>query len=197
MLPDLPQPGFVELGAADGLLVDLRYASANNFVRRNVYGAFDRLLLHPIAADKLRAAVALLAESRPALRLLVFDGLRPNRVQRVFWSLVQGTPLQRYVGDPAVGSVHGYGLAVDVSLATSDGAELDMGTPFDDFTPLAEPQLEAQHREAGALSAAQLANRQLLRGVMSAAGFLPIPVEWWHFDALPSAEVRARYPLIE
>lgn len=90
--PFVPPAGFVELGPADGLLLDLRYASANNIMGRNLYGAFDRLLLHAIAADKLRRAVRLLSGRRPDLRLTVFDGLRPNRIQRVFWDAVRGTP---------------------------------------------------------------------------------------------------------
>ena len=198
-----PHPAFglpdeiVALDESDGLVVDLRYASANNFLGRDIYGDFDRLLLHAIAAAKLRDAVALLARSRPDLRLLVFDGLRPNRVQRVFWALVRGTDRQKYVGDPAVGSVHGFGLAVDLSLVGPDGAELDLGTPFDDFTPLAEPQREQDFLAAGVLTAAQVGNRAVLRAVMVEAGFIPLPTEWWHFDALPAEAVRRTFRLVE
>ncbi len=188
--------GFVELGAADRLVLDLRYASSNNFTGRNLYGSFDRLMLHAVAAGKLRRAAALLGAERPDLRLKVWDGFRPNRVQRVFWAAVAGTGLDRFVADPAVGSVHSFGLAVDLTLATSAGSDLDMGTGFDDFTPLAEPRLEAEHAASGALTAAQLGNRRLLRGIMERAGFTGIPVEWWHFDALPAEAVRAAYPLV-
>lgn len=198
-----PRPAFdlpddiVALDAGDGLVVDLRYASTNNFLGRNLYRNFDRLLLHAIAAAKLRQAVTLLARRRPDLKLLVFDGLRPNRVQRMFWEVVRGTDRQQYVGDPAVGSVHGFGLAVDLSLVDSDGVELDMGTPFDDFTPLAEPRREQEFLAAGTLNAAQVANRIVLRAVMAEAGFIPLPVEWWHFDALPADQVRRTFRLVE
>lgn len=193
---DLPDD-CVALDDTDGLVVDLRYASTNNFLGRNIYGSFDRLLLHAIAAAKLRDAVARLASRRPNLKLLVFDGLRPNRVQQVFWEHVRGTDQQKYVGDPAIGSVHGFGLAVDLSLVGSDGVELDMGTPFDDFTLLAEPQLEQDFLAAGALNAAQVANRAVLRAVMVDAGFIPLPFEWWHFDALPADAVRRDFRLVE
>ena len=193
---DLPDD-IVALDDTDGLVVDLRYASTNNFLGRDIYGSFDRLLLHGIAASKLRHAVALLARSWPDLKLLVFDGLRPNRVQRLFWELVRGTDQERYVGDPAVGSVHGFGLAVDLSLVGSDGVELDMGTAFDDFTPLAEPQREQGFLAAGALSEAQVGNRAVLRTVMVEAGFIPLPIEWWHFDALPADAVRRTFRLVE
>ena len=195
--PFVPPPGFVELGPADGLLIDLRYASANNIIGRNLYGSFDRLFLHPIAAAKLRAAACLLAERRPDLRLLVFDGLRPNRIQRLFWERVRGTPQQPYVADPAIGSLHGFGLAVDLSLADAGGRELDMGTAFDDFTPLAEPRREQALLAEGSLTQAQVADRRLLRAVMESAGFLHLPIEWWHFDALPGDAVRAGYLLVD
>jgi D-alanyl-D-alanine dipeptidase len=190
-------PGFVETTERDGIALDIRYASANNFTGRDIYGAFDRLWLHAIAAAKLAGACAALRQTRPDLRLLVFDGLRPNRVQRVFWEMVKGTEQQRFVGDPAVGSVHGFGLAVDLSLCDRDGVELDMGTPFDDFSPLAEPRLEQTHLAAGMLTPQQLENRLLLRRTMRNAGFIPLPIEWWHFDALPSDEVRRRFKLVE
>ena len=189
--------GFVELGDADGLLVDLRYASTDNFTGRNLYGSFNRLLLHALAAGKLRRAAVLLGAERPDLRLKVGDGFRPNRVQRVFWAAVAGTGLERFVADPARGSVHGFGLAVDLTLASAAGRDLDMGTGFDDFTSLAEPRLESEYAASGALSRAQVGNRRLLQSIMERAGFAGIPVEWWHFDALPADEVRAAFPLIE
>jgi D-alanyl-D-alanine dipeptidase len=195
--PFEPPAGFVDMSEAEGIVLDLRYATTNNFLGRNIYGGFDRLLLHAIAAAKLEAAAADLMDRRPDLRLLVFDGLRPNRVQRIFWEIVRGTDQQRYVGDPAIGSVHGFGFAVDLSLVGQDGDELDMGTPFDDFTPLAEPCREAEFLASGALTREQVDNRRLLRGVMERAGFIALPIEWWHFDALPAAEVRARYGLVE
>lgn len=72
-----------------------------------------------------------------------------------------------------------------------------MGTPFDDFTPLAEPRLEQAFLAAGRLTAAQIANRLVLRTVMEDAGFLHLPIEWWHFDALPAEQVRQSYALVE
>jgi D-alanyl-D-alanine dipeptidase len=71
-----------------------------------------------------------------------------------------------------------------------------MGTPFDGFTALVEPRLEAEFLASGALSASQIDNRLLLRKVMTQAGFHVLPIEWWHFDALPSDQVRGRFSLI-
>ena len=189
--------GFVEITPAWGVALDLRYASENNILGCRIEGAPTRLFLHPTTADKLHRAIKLLGTERPDRQLVVFDGLRPNRVQRVLWEAVNGTAQEPYVADPAIGSIHSYGLAVDLSLLDAAGQEVDMGTPFDDFSPLAEPQLEDAHFAAGRLSRAQIDNRRLLRRVMVTAGFQVLPNEWWHFDALPPEEVRARFVRVE
>jgi D-alanyl-D-alanine dipeptidase len=98
-------------------------------------------------------------------------------VQRIFWARVVGTPQQPYVADPEKGSVHNFGFALDVTLRNDTGAEVDMGTGFDDFTPLAEPQREAELAKAGKLTETQLENRRLLRRVMTGAGFTQRPNE--------------------
>jgi D-alanyl-D-alanine dipeptidase len=84
-----------------------------------------------------------------------------------------------------------------VTLRDETGAEVDMGTPFDDFTPLAEPQREAELAKAGKLTERQLENRRLLRRVMTGAGFSQRPNEWWHYDALPLDEIRRSHPILE
>lgn len=193
----LAAAGFVRVEARRGLVIDLRYATPDNVLGRAVYGSFDRLYLHPVAAAKLDGSVARLESTHPGLSFRVFDGLRPNRIQRQMWAAVAGTPQQAYVGDPAIGSIHGFGLAVDLTLTEATGRDLDMGTSFDDFTPKSEPQREAEFLAAGALTEVQVAHRRLLRTVMTDAGFLPIALEWWHFDALPPAEVRAKFALVE
>lgn len=190
-------PDFVALGPADGVAVDLRYATANNFVGRNMYGEFRTAYLHRVAAAKLLAAAAGLKRLKPDYRLVIFDALRPRSVQQILWDHVKGTDGQNYVANPAGGSVHNYGFAVDLSILDGAGRELDMGTPFDDFTELAKPRLEARFLAEGRLTAAQVANRHLLRGVMEEAGFTQLPIEWWHFDAMRKAEIKARYRIVE
>lgn len=193
----LAAAGYVRVEARRGLVIDIRYATPDNFLGHAVYGSFDRLYLHPIAAAKLDGAMAHLEKARPDLSFRVFDGLRPNRIQRQMWATVAGTPQQAYVGDPAIGSIHGFGLAIDLTLTDAAGRDLDMGTPFDDFTTKSEPQREVELLAAGTLTEAQVAHRRLLRTVMTDAEFLPIALEWWHFDALPPAEVRANFVLVE
>lgn len=101
----------------------------------------------------------------------VFDGLRPREVQQRLWDRVKGTEKQSYVADPQKGSVHNYGFAVDLSLQDEQGKEVDMGTPFDSFEPLAQPKLEERFLREGKLSPTHVDHRRLLRDVMESAGF--------------------------
>jgi zinc D-Ala-D-Ala dipeptidase len=190
-------PDFADLTGLPNVKADLRYGSSRNLLGLDVYGGFQRVLLHRKAAEKLRAASGLLSRLHPHLSFLTFDALRPQSAQRQFWELVRGTPQQPYFADPAKGSIHSFGFAIDLGLADENGRELPMGTGFDDLSPLAEPRREEEFFRSGELSAESLENRRLLRSVMQQAGFHPIPHEWWHFDALPPADVRARYRLVE
>jgi len=176
-----------------GVAVDIRYATTNNFMGENLYGDDDRCRLHARAAEKLRKAAAHLGEARPGWKLLLFDCLRPLSVQRRLWARVKDTPQRDYVADPAVGSVHNYGFAVDLSLLDAAGREVDMGTAYDAFTPLSEPRLEKTFAREGKLSPRQLENRRLLRRVMGRAGFHQLPNEWWHYDALPKKRVLREF----
>jgi D-alanyl-D-alanine dipeptidase len=188
---------FVSLRGMPGVTLDLRYASTNNLLGADLYGGFDGARLHRIAAAKLEKAAQLLQARHPGWTIVVFDALRPRSVQRRFWEKVRGTPMEYYFANPAGGSVHNFGLAVDASLRDEAGREVDMGTGFDALEPLAQPALEARFHKEGKLSDAQLANRKLLRSVMRGAGFHTIRKEWWHFDALPHAEVRAKFRIVE
>ena len=184
------------LAAIAGLQVDLRYAGARNLLGRDLYSPHDCAWLRREAADALQQAVQWLARERPELRLCVLDAARPQRVQELFWAHVQGTPMEPYFAPPERGSIHSFGMAVDITLADAQGQELDMGTPFDDTTERSHPALEHRHAAAGLLSQAQLANRRLLRSALLQAGWQAISTEWWHFDFGDRDEVRRRLPRI-
>lgn len=190
-------PDFIEINDSDAIALDLRYATTNNFTGKNLYGVFSRAFLHKIAADKLARAAAKLKAIQPKYKLIVFDALRPRSVQYLLWDKVKGTKQQRYVANPQSGSIHNFGFALDLSILDETGKELDMGTPFDDFTTLAQPAQEEQFLESGRLTQQQLQNRRLLRKVMEDAGFIQLPLEWWHFDALPKIEVKKNYSIVE
>jgi len=186
-------PDFRHLSSIAGIRVDLRYATPNNFVGRDLYSPYDCAWLHVEAAAALERVVAWLASRRPDLTPLVLDALRPQRVQQQLWDALEGTELRLYLANPVRGSIHSYGMALDLTLVDADGVELDMGTGFDDMTELSHPALEEGFVLAGQLSEQQLANRRLLREAMLQAGFLGINTEWWHFDCGDRELVRATY----
>jgi zinc D-Ala-D-Ala dipeptidase len=188
---------FQEIHPSAQLLVDLRYGGTNNFVGKNMYGDYGTVFLHETAAVKLHKAEALLAQENKSWKLLILDALRPRAVQRVLWDRVKGTPQEIYVVDPEKGSNHNFGFAVDLTLADEHGRELDMGTLFDSFEERAQPRHEERLLSSGALKEDQVARRRVLRRVMESAGFIQLPHEWWHYDALPREEVRARFSIVE
>jgi D-alanyl-D-alanine dipeptidase len=175
-------PDFRHLSTIAGIAVDLRYASPDNFVGRDLYSPFDCAWLHVDAAAALERVVAWLAAQRPGHTALVLDALRPQRVQQQLWDALEGTGLQMYLANPERGSIHSYGMALDITILDEHGRELDMGTGFDDMTELSHPALEEVFLHSGALLDAQVANRRLLREAMFQAGFVGINTEWWHFD---------------
>lgn len=186
-------PEFRHLTSIDGIAIDLRYATPNNFVGRDLYSPFDCAWLHRDAAAALEKVVAWLKQRRPGYTALVLDALRPQRVQQQLWDALEGTGLQMYLANPARGSIHSYGMALDITLLDEQGHELDMGTGFDDMTNLSHPALEEGFLITGELTDEQVANRRLLREGMLEAGFFGINTEWWHFDCGDRELVRATY----
>ena len=152
------------------IVLEMRYAGRDNFTHQALYDRAE-CWLNAVAAARLDAVEQDL--ERQGLRLKVWDCYRPLSVQRKFWALV---PDERYVADPSKGSRHNRGAAVDLTLVRTDGTELAMPTPHDDFSIRA-------HRDFMDLPPALLANRGLLERVMLKHGFVPFPTEWWHFDS--------------
>lgn len=186
--PSVDPQTFVDIrDLAPDILLDLRYATPNNFAKRVVYPKARCLLRAPVAAALARVQGRL----RPqGLQLLIWDCYRPFAVQEAFWELV---PNPKYVakpvrkrGKPWRGSKHNRGAAIDLSLADREGNPLEMPTDHDDFS-------ERAHRDATGTSKAAAANARLLDKAMRAAGFAGIDTEWWHFDF----EGWQDYPLSE
>jgi zinc D-Ala-D-Ala dipeptidase len=173
---------FRHLSTIAGIAVDLRYATPDNFVGRDLYSPFDCAWLHRDAAAALEQVVAWLKVQRPGCTALVLDALRPQRVQEQLWAALEGTNLQMYLADPARGSIHSFGMALDITLLDEDGHEFDMGTGFDDLSERSHPGKEQALLAQGEITQAQIDNRQLLRDAMAHAGFVGISSEWWHYD---------------
>jgi len=190
-------PDFRPLSSIPEVAVDLRYAGLRNFVGRDLYSTLDCSWLHRLAAEGLERAAEQLAREASGHRLLVLDALRPHRVQVQLWDHLDGTGLRQYVADPARGSIHSFGMALDATLIDATGRELDMGTGFDEMTELSHPRLEAQHLASGALTRMQLQHRALLRRVLTLGNFNGIDNEWWHFDMLDRQHVRQHFTRID
>jgi D-alanyl-D-alanine dipeptidase len=153
-----------------GIVLDIRYATTNNFTGQQLYPV-AKCVLRTKTAAKLRDVQTELASQR--LGLKVFDGYRPLSVQKRMWAIF---PNPDYVVDPKKGSRHNRGAAVDLTLIhLSDQTELPMPTPYDEFSPRA-------HRDYTDLDPDAIHNRELLENVMARHGFAGLPTEWWHFD---------------
>lgn len=190
-------PDFLSLATIKGLRVDLRYATDDNFVGRNLYGELDCAWVHREAGAGLSTAVTWLQQHYPGTGLLLLDALRPHRVQVELWEHLKDTDLRQYLADPARGSIHSFGMAVDVTLVDSAGRELDMGTGFDALTLLSHPRHEEENLKLGLLSDIHIANRLVLRKAMCESGFEGISSEWWHFDFGDRNRVRSHYLRVE
>lgn len=166
-----------------GIVLDLKYNTTDNSFHQKLYTTDECYLVH--------GAVRQLALVQDTLRKLglglkIWDGYRPRAVQYLMWEIL---PNPVYVADPATGSNHNRGGAVDLTLIQlSTGQELPMPTPFDFFGP------EAGHNWTLGLSAEVIANRALLRTLMeTVGGFSRYDSEWWHYDFVPAKS----YPLLD
>ena len=149
---------------------DVRYATTNNFMHEKLYPVSKVLLRRP-AAIALHEVERELA--RDGLGLKIFDGYRPYRVTVRMWKPIRNPD---FVADPAKGSRHNRGAAVDLTLIDlRTGRELPMPTGYDDFTTRARQDFNDLPPDA-------LVNRSRLREAMKGHGFDPLPSEWWHFD---------------
>ena len=163
----------VELVALDpGLKLDVRYADSDNFLRAPIYPEARVFLQRPAAEAVVRANRALQAQG---YGLMLFDGYRPWYVTKLFW---EATPQEKreFVADPAIGSRHNRGCAIDLTLYDlKTGQEVSMPSGYDEFSERAHPDYTGGTPE-------QRAARELLRRTMEAEGFTVNDDEWWHFD---------------
>jgi D-alanyl-D-alanine dipeptidase len=151
---------------------EIRYATTDNFLSTPVYSAARAFLQRP-------AADALLAAHRELMKqgygLLIFDAYRPWYVTKIFWD---ATPNDKheFVADPAKGSRHNRGCAVDLTIYDlKTGREIEMTGVYDEMSERSYP-----HYTGG--TAEQRAHRDLLRAAMEKQGFKVFESEWWHFD---------------
>ncbi|HSC55213.1 MAG TPA: M15 family metallopeptidase [Phnomibacter sp.] len=164
-----------------GLRSDIRYATPNNFTGKVLYKT-KGLYMRKIAAEKM----VLVADSlrKMGLGILVYDAYRPYAATLAMWQIV---PDDRYAANPANGSGHNRGIAIDLTLCELQSGEiLPMPTGYDNFSDTA-------HHSFLKLDKTVLQNRAILKGTMEHFGFVALETEWWHY-ALPNAK---SYPLMD
>jgi zinc D-Ala-D-Ala dipeptidase len=163
----------VELRTIDASIpLDLRYASTNNFLGTKVYEQERAFLQRPAAEAVVRVHRALAAQG---FGVLIHDAYRPWYVTKIFWD---ATPADKhdFVADPAKGSRHNRGCAVDLTLYDrKTGHAVEMPSAYDEFSERARADYPGGTPEQRRL-------RAILRTAMEAEGFVPYEVEWWHFD---------------
>lgn len=182
------------------VFVALKYSTEDNFFGKDVYGDLTNCYLQPEVVEKLKVALEALQTAHPELTFMIYDGVRPRSVQQILWDSLDKPdsikPL--YVANPQRGSLHNYGVAVDLTIADSQtGSALDLGTHYDYFGYPAYPDREDQMLAAGKITKDHIRRREILRKAMHTAGFEGIGSEWWHFNAFSLKEAKEKYAIVE
>jgi len=177
-------PDLVELVKLDPTIkLDIRYAGTNNFLGKPVYKEARAFLQRPAADSLLKAHREL---KQQGYGLLIHDGYRPWTITKLFWDMTSGTQ-REFVADPATGSKHNRGCAVDLTMYDlKTGRAVEMPSGYDEMTPRAYPDYTGGTAEARA-------RRDLLRKAMESHDFTVEPNEWWHFNYKDWKE----YPLLD
>lgn len=151
------------------VILDVRYATSNNFLKKPVYPV-AAVYLKKTVAQKLKIAADDLRTK--GYRLIIFDGYRPLSVQKQMWVIM---PDSRYVANPSHGSMHNRGGAVDLTLVKLNGEDIEMPSEYDDFSPKA-------HHNNKMATPASIKNANVLKEAMEKSGFKSIATEWWHYQ---------------
>ena len=151
------------------IMLDMRYATTNNFLNQAVYSKARCLLRSPVARSIQRAQEVLKTQG---YGLKLYDCYRPLSVQKAMWKIF---PDGRYVANPATGSRHNRGAAVDLTLVDAQGRDIEMPSTFDDFSDRA-------HRNSSAMTDTARKNVQILTTALETQGLTTIDWEWWHYD---------------
>lgn len=165
---------FVRLRNYEGMFVfDMKYASADNFLKTQVYDCAECYLRMKTVRNLIEANNEFL---QLGYRIKIYDCYRPLAIQKKMWAIM---PDADYVADPKRGSIHNRGGAVDITLVDLNGVELDMGTAFDHFGPEAAHAFKKLPKNV-------LANRKMLKEIMLRYNFRAFKSEWWHYNLAES-----------
>jgi D-alanyl-D-alanine dipeptidase len=191
--------GLVDIGEIDNsIAVDLVNSDPDkNFFKQDYYNGLNKAYLRKQVALMLSKAQGLLKKTHPTFSLQILDAARPRSVSRAMYNKMKGSRFEKYVANPDKGSMHNYGIAVDITIVDEHGHRLDMGpSPF--YKSHFEIYWQYFLTKAGfKLTSQQQRNRQLLKQVMLKSGFFALPHEWWHFNGMKKELARKQYPIIE
>ena len=172
------QSDFVRLkDLSSDFVYELKYATPDNFLKQAVYDCGECYLRKSTAEALVKANEAF---KQLGYRIKLFDCYRPLSVQKKMWKILPGT---HYVANPAKGSKHNRGAAVDLTLVDAQGKELNMGTPFDFFGKEAHHTYTEHSKEV-------LENRKLLKETLNKYNFKSIYSEWWHYEYRPEMQSK-------
>ena len=172
------QSDFVRLkDLSPDFVYELKYATPDNFLKQAVYDCGECYLRKSTAEALVKANEAF---KQLGYRIKLFDCYRPLSVQKKMWKILPGT---HYVANPAKGSKHNRGAAVDLTLVDAQGKELNMGTPFDFFGKEAHHTYTEHSKEV-------LENRKLLKETLDKYNFKSIYSEWWHYEYRPEMQSK-------
>lgn len=172
------QSDFVRLkDLSPDFVYELKYATPDNFLKQAVYDCGECYLRKSTAEALVKANEAF---KQLGYRIKLFDCYRPLSVQKKMWKILPGT---HYVANPAKGSKHNRGAAVDLTLVDAQGKELNMGTPFDFFGKEAHHTYTQHSKEV-------LENRKLLKETLDKYNFKSIYSEWWHYEFRPEMQSK-------
>ena len=172
------QSDFVRLkDLSPDFVYELKYATPDNFLKQAVYDCGECYLRKSTAEALVKANEAF---KQLGYRIKLFDCYRPLSVQKKMWKILPGT---HYVANPAKGSKHNRGAAVDLTLVDAEGKELNMGTPFDFFGKEAHHTYTKHSKEV-------LENRKLLKETLDKFNFKSIYSEWWHYEYRPEMQSK-------
>ena len=157
--------GLIDVQSLDSTIyVDLKYATADNFMGFQLYKTIKRPYLQPEVAQRVVKCQEFLSTIDSSLHLLIYDAARPVSVQKLMWEALDSLPpvlRGRYVSNPYHRSLHNMGAAIDVTLCHDDGVPLDMGADFDEFREIAYPRLEFRFLKTGELTKTQHENQSI------------------------------------
>lgn len=194
----LKKDGFVNIkDSIPAIIIDLKYASEDNFIGYNFYGDFRTAYIREECYYKLKNAYLDLQKKRPGYTFIIYDALRSLEAQQLMWDSLKCEESKKhfYVADPKEGSIHNYGMSLDLTIVNDKQEILDMGTDFDFFGDLACPSKTDYFFNSGKLNENQYNNRKLLFEIMENAKLYVSSTEWWHYSACSLSYAKQKYKI--